>query len=87
MTQVTRSNIDQILDSRQLYVALKNGRWWQARRNGATKTWKKDASRVYIPFKYGFKGYGQITETYFHDGILDQSLFRHVEDVPANLRP
>jgi len=62
---ITRENVDQLLDSRQLEIHMKNGNWWECRRNGATKRWKRDPRRIYVPFKYGFKNYGNITEADF----------------------
>lgn len=83
MYSVDRNNVETLLDRGELYVAMSNGNWWKMRRNGATKKWAKDASRVRIPFKAGLKVYGQITETDFKDGRLDDSLFRHVSDTLA----
>jgi hypothetical protein len=56
------------------------------RRNGNTQTWKRDPSRIRVPVKAGLRApTGAITETDFgSDGILLN--FRHVDDVPANLR-
>ena len=92
MTPITRENIDSIIDNHQLFVAINNGNWWQARRNGMTKYWKRDKSRIYVPFKYGFNGYSAISETDFDrviqpngalsNGALSYSLFRHINDVP-----
>jgi len=66
MTQINRYNIDQLLDSGKLEVAMKNGRWWQLRRNGATKTWKTDPERIRVPVKMGMYGYDVIA-TYSQD--------------------
>src|ERR1700677_1426798 len=32
-------DIEKALDARCLYIAITNGRWWLARRNGATRKW------------------------------------------------
>ena len=92
MIAITKQKVEELLDAGELYVAISNGRWWQIRRNGATKKWKRDANRIYIPFKYGLKGCGHLTETDFlwRDGkgeTLHSDLFRHVDDVPRDKRP
>lgn len=74
---ITRHNIDQLLDAGHIEVAMKNGNWWKIRRNGKTQTWKRDAARVRIPFKAGMYACGGITETDFKfDGTLDPEQFR-----------
>lgn len=83
MYEVNRSNVETLLDRGELFVAMRNGNWWKLRRNGKTQTWKKDANRVRIPVKAGLKSCGQITETDFIDGRLNDSNFRHVSDIPA----
>jgi len=79
---ITRANVEAVLDAGDLYCSMTNGRWWRVRRNGATQRWKRDASRIRLPFKTGWKGYGQITEDYFIHDQLDPTLFRHVLDTP-----
>ena len=63
---ITRANIDTLLDANRLEVAMANGRWWRIRRNGATKRWKRDPARIYIPYKAGMYTYGAITESDFN---------------------
>lgn len=63
---ITRDNIDALLDSGSLEVEMSSGRWWQIRRNGATRRWKRDPSRIYVPFKAGLRVYGAITESDFN---------------------
>lgn len=61
---LNRATIESLLDSRTLCVRMHSGRVWDSvRRNGATKTWKREPNRFRIPIKYGFRGYGEITET------------------------
>lgn len=67
MTTITRANVDELLDARRIEVRMNHGRWWAIRRNGATRKWKRDPARIYIPFKVGFKGYGTITELDFDE--------------------
>lgn len=74
-TPITRANVNELLDKGQIEVHMLSGKWWAIRRNGATLTWKRDAGRIRIPYKYGLKGYGQITEIDFSDrAIAPQSL-------------
>lgn len=46
------------------HKTLKNadGTPQQFRRNGATKTWKREPSRFSVPVKRGMREYGYITE-------------------------
>lgn len=37
---ITRKNVDRLLDAHKIECAMKNGKWWTIRRNGATKKWK-----------------------------------------------
>ena len=75
--QLTRANVRKLLDARCLEAAMRNGRWWEMRANGATQTWKRDASRIRIPFKVGLKECGAITEDHFGpDGTLRPEFFR-----------
>lgn len=83
---LTRAAFEKALDSGELYVAINNGRWWKARRNGKTITWKRDLDRFRIPFKYGLKNCGSVSETDLRDGIFPDQFFRHVDDVPAGVR-
>lgn len=93
MIRITKLNVDALLDSGKLYCAMRNGKWWQMRRNGKTIRWVKDTSRIAIPFKAGFKVYGKLTETDFRPDFtpfgnseasgdyLNPEHFRHVDDV------
>jgi hypothetical protein len=63
---ITRDNIDTLLDAGQLEVLMSSGSWWRIRRNGATRRWKRDASRIYVPYKAGMYTYGAITESDFN---------------------
>ena len=76
---ITRENIDDLLNRGKIEVAMNNGRWWRIRRNGATKHWKRDAARIYVPFKAGLRFYGNLTETDFSSnpgGSLNPNFFR-----------
>lgn len=57
------TDLQHALDFGMLYVPMLTGRYWLARRNGATRTWKRDPKRFRIPVKYGFRGCSAITET------------------------
>lgn len=76
-TKITRDNFEDLLDRGQMEIAMKSGKWWAIRRNGKTRRWKREPSRIYVPFKCGMKIYGNITELHFRpDGQLDPTLFR-----------
>lgn len=64
---ITRANIDDLMDRRMIQTRMKNGNWWDIRRNGKTQTWKSQPGRIRIPYKYGFRGYGAITTWDFVD--------------------
>ena len=59
---MTREQIETALDSHKMSVRMRNGKLWMVRRNGRTQTWKTRPSEFRIPIKFGFKGYGEITQ-------------------------
>lgn len=77
---ITRDNIDALLDRHAIqYYSPHRGKWYDIRRNGQTKRWKRDASRITVPCKIGFREAFQITEADFrsHDRrALDMSSYR-----------
>jgi hypothetical protein len=76
-TDITRSNIDALLDAKEIYVLMNSGNWWAIKRNGKTQRWKRDASRIRVPFKTGLYQYGAITESDFlPSGVLDPTRYR-----------
>lgn len=79
-TKITTATIDKLLDEGRLEIKMKNGNWWQLRRNGATKRWKREPERFYVGVKAGLKVYGAIA---FYDADLPRS--GHTSDSP-NLR-
>lgn len=86
MPTITRENIDQFLDEGMVYVRL-HDKWYKIRRNGKTKKWKLDTSRIRIPIKARFRDYGVIDEGDFYEhGILNEGKFRHFDDVPEDRR-
>lgn len=52
---MTLDECEAALDAGTLQVQWRNGKWYAVRRNGATKRWKRDASRFRIPCKTGFR--------------------------------
>jgi hypothetical protein len=52
---MTREQLEIALDRGQLQMQGNGGRWYDVRRNGATKTWKRQPGKVEIPCKVGFK--------------------------------
>jgi hypothetical protein len=76
-TMITRDNIDSLLDRRQIEVAMTHGKWWEIRRAGATKHFKRDPLRIVVPYKMGMHGHGTITEVDFGSSeILNPGLYR-----------
>lgn len=75
---ITRDNVEQLLDSHRLEIAMRSANWWAIRRNGVTKRWVKEPSRIRIPFKFGLKGYGAFTESDFdpQTGALSPKYYR-----------
>ena len=52
---MTQQEIETALDSGRLETRWANGKWYAVRRNGATRTWKRDKDRFAIPCKTGFR--------------------------------
>ena len=52
----SREEIETALDAGRLYVQAGVGKFWLARRNGKTQTWKTRPDHFGIPVKYGFSG-------------------------------
>ena len=69
------ADIEHALDNHSLFVRVNADRYWRARRNGKTQTWKRDKTRFRIPVKYGLYGYGAIEQT------TDNSLMRIAESM------
>lgn len=99
MIRITRDNVNALLDRGLIYAHMTNGNWWRVRRNGMTRTWKTDVERLYIPIKAGLRTTSRITEHDFRDRLLDENdlagvfkpcldpeHFRHVDDVPLQVR-
>jgi hypothetical protein len=67
----TREQLESALDSGKLFVKMNRGNSQRARRNGKTVTWKTRPGDYRIPFKHGFKGYGQITPQVASDSCFE----------------
>jgi hypothetical protein len=53
---MTRDELETALDRGRLQIqSVNGGRWFDIRRNGATKTWKRNPNKVEIPCKVGFR--------------------------------
>jgi hypothetical protein len=57
---MTREELETALDRGQLQVCADGrgkwyGKWYDIRRNGQTKTWKREPGKVEIPCKVGFR--------------------------------
>lgn len=53
-----------------LRVLFPDGEIMRVRRNGETKTWKRDPNRVEIPVKYGARSDGQFRAVSQSDGTM-----------------
>ena len=83
MTEINAETIDSLLDSGRLYVKMRNGNWWQLRRNGATKRWKRDPERFYVGVKAGLHVYDAIAcdrEDLPRGGHLPNSPFLQIRE-------
>lgn len=59
---ITLREIEYALDHKLVWVDVGRGRYWVCRRNGKTQRWVRDPDKFMIPIKFGFKGYGNITD-------------------------
>ena len=55
-----RAEFEAALDAHRLYAAMRNGHYWQVRRNGQTKLWKTRPMDWSIPVKAGLKSCAQV---------------------------
>ncbi len=79
---MTRFEIETALDEGRLSILMANGRYWKARRNGRTQTWKTRPTDFRIPEKAGFRAFAQITETWL---LLGNSSLYKIEATDAPL--
>lgn len=63
----SRQEAETALDAGKLFVQMTRERFWQARRNGATQTWKTRPDDFHIPLKVGFRSTGQFTQRDIHN--------------------
>ena len=63
MTKPSKTEIETALAKGNLYAAMRNGRFWVLRRNGATQTWKTRPMDFSIPVKCGLKSCARLTDT------------------------
>jgi hypothetical protein len=62
---MTQEEFEAALDGRRLWIREWEGlraRWYLVRRNGVTKTWKKDGSKWTVPIKWKLKSTARVTE-------------------------
>ena len=79
---IRRADIDELLDAGKIYIRMTTGKWWQIRRNGKTRTWKRNANRFAIPCKAGMYEYGTIDESFLQSGgVLAPQHFRQECDL------
>jgi hypothetical protein len=65
-----RKDFEQSLDAGNVYVAAGGGRYWLARRNGATKFWKTRPLDWSVPIKYGLKECARVTHENFNSDLV-----------------
>jgi hypothetical protein len=56
--------LEKALDAGHVEIAMINGRWWKARRNGKTRRWVRDPMRFEIPIKFGLKKCATLDQTW-----------------------
>lgn len=55
-------DIEDHLERGMLFVRADKNVYYEARRNGRTKVWKRDPSRFSIPIKFAWSGHGYLDE-------------------------
>jgi len=60
---MNRKEIEAALDAHEVWAAMRGGKYWIARRNGATHLWKTRPNDFRIPIKCGLKSFGEITQS------------------------
>lgn len=73
---LTRQEFETALDAGRVEANMGGGKWWRARRNGATKLWKTRPNEFRIPVKAGFRATGYATNGNYLPG---DGMFRIVE--------
>lgn len=68
----TRETVEKALDSGRLSVNMGGRKPWGVRRNGQTKTWKREPDRFRIPVKIGFRHYGAIEAHNLNEWIIEE---------------
>ena len=72
---MTREAFEAALDRGTLETRVTDrsgDRWYRVRRNGRTKTWKRDPSRFIIPIKFRLRDTMQAQDRHFHNGEIDK---------------
>lgn len=65
---MTRQEIETALDSHVLQARAPNGKWYDVRRNGRTKLWKREPDRFSIPVKCGLRDCWRIENEVMNSG-------------------
>lgn len=71
---MTREAFEAALDAGHLWTAIRgyDTRWYRCRRNGRTRTWKRDPSRFLIPVKFRLKDCMRVQDHDFTMGVVDK---------------
>lgn len=80
---MTREQFETALDAGTLETLIRGRepKWYRVRRNGQTKTWKRDPERFEIPVKFRFKDCMRVKSEHFHDHTVNE-WFRIRETTP-----
>lgn len=89
MTKLVLSleQIESNLDSGCLKAPTTSGTTWMVKRNGRTRTWKRDPMRFEIPVKVGFREYSTIDQntTFGTDLLHDYKVIPTAAELSPNL--
>lgn len=72
---MTREAFEAALDAGHLLTKVidrRGDRWYTCRRNGRTRSWKRDPSRFEIPVKFRLRDYITVRSEHFYNGEVDR---------------
>ena len=70
---MTREAFEAALDRGALQTAVRGreNKWYTCRRNGRTRTWKRDPARFEIPVKFRYRDTMRVKSEHFNNGAVD----------------